>query len=53
MVKQIIESIVCALKPAKNDTITHDNDMIHGMCLFMSKDTYEKVQYVEAMGLFL
>ena len=53
MVKQIIECIVCALKHAKNDTMTHDCDMKCGVCLFVSKDAYEYVKYVEAMGLVL
>ena len=53
MVKRIIAYIICALKHAKNDIMTHDHDTNHGACLFLSKDTYKNVTYVEAVGLIL
>ena len=53
MVKRIIECIICALNHAKNDTMIHDHITNCGVCLFVSTDTYENVQYVEAVGLVL
>ena len=46
MVKRIIECIICAMKHAKYDTMTHDHDTNQGACLFVSKDTCENVKYV-------
>ena len=37
----------------KNDTTTHDHGMNHGVCLFVSKVTYENVKYVVSMSLVL
>ena len=48
-----MECVICALRHAKNDTMTHDHDTNHGDCLFVSKDTYENVKCVVAVGLVL